>query len=85
VVHLWVHDSGAGVPAADAERIFERFVKGDRSAGSGLGLSIVAAIAKAHGGYARADPDSGRGTRFEIVVPSQGAKRGGVTTSLPTP
>jgi two-component system, OmpR family, sensor kinase len=85
VVHLWVHDSGAGVPAADAERIFERFVKGDRSAGSGLGLSIVAAIAKAHGGYARADRDSGRGTRFEIVVPSHGAQRGRVATSLPTP
>jgi two-component system, OmpR family, sensor kinase len=76
VVHLWVLDSGAGVPTADAERIFERFVKGVRSAGSGLGLSIVAAIARGHGGYARADPNSGRGTRFEIVVPRHGAEGG---------
>lgn len=68
-VLLWVHDDGPGVRAEDAERIFRRFVKGSNSGrGSGLGLSIVAAIAEAHGGAARLAP-SGRGARFEIVLP----------------
>jgi two-component system, OmpR family, sensor kinase len=66
---LWVHDAGPGVPAEDAERIFGRFVKGSEHAGgSGLGLSIVAAIAEAHGGRARVVP-GGPGARVEIVVP----------------
>jgi two-component system, OmpR family, sensor kinase len=87
LVRLWVHDSGAGVPPVDAERIFERFVKGsDRPGGSGLGLSIVAAIAKAHGGYARLGPDTAQGARFEIVVPRRGVEPAGSekSTSPPT-
>jgi two-component system, OmpR family, sensor kinase len=73
VVTFWVHDNGPGVSPADAERIFERFVKGSHgAAGSGLGLSIVAAIARAHGGHARVGPDHGRGARFEIIVPAGG-------------
>jgi two-component system, OmpR family, sensor kinase len=83
MVRLWVHDSGAGVPAAEGKRIFERFMKGDQSAGSGLGLSIVAAIAKAHGGHARVDHDSGRGARFEIVVPRHGPERVDRKETLP--
>jgi signal transduction histidine kinase len=74
LVRLWVHDSGAGVPPGDGQRIFDRFVKGTESGGSGLGLSIVAAIALAHGGYARLVPGSDRGARFEIVVPSHSAE-----------
>jgi two-component system, OmpR family, sensor kinase len=69
VARLWMHDSGPGIAPADAERIFERFVKGSEHAGgSGLGLSIVAAIAEAHGGRARVVP-GGPGARVEIVVP----------------
>lgn len=74
LVKLWVHDSGGGVPPAEAQRIFERFVKGsERPDGSGLGLAIVAAIAKAHGGHAHVSPDSGVGARFELVFPTDGA------------
>jgi signal transduction histidine kinase len=66
---LWVHDGGAGVPPEDAERIFERFVKGPhRREGSGLGLSIVSAIANGHGGRARVAPGTA-GARFEILIP----------------
>ncbi len=68
---LWVHDSGPGVPPRDAERIFQRFVKGsDSPSGRGLGLSIVTAIAEAHGGTARVAPSSS-GARFEIAVPAR--------------
>lgn len=69
-VRLWVHDDGPGVPPEDALRIFERFAKtSNLSGGSGLGLSIVAAIAEAHGGYAHLVPGVPKGARFEIVVP----------------
>jgi two-component system, OmpR family, sensor kinase len=69
---LWVHDTGPGVAPEDAERVFQRYVRGsDRPAGSGLGLglSIVAAIAAAHGGLARLVQEARPGARFEIVLP----------------
>jgi two-component system, OmpR family, sensor kinase len=69
---LWVHDRGPGVPREDVERIFERFVKGPhRPEGSGLGLSIVSAIAQAHGGRARVATRP-VGARFEILIPLVG-------------
>lgn len=71
-VRLWVHDDGPGVAAEDAGRIFERFVRssGGRT-GSGLGLSIVAAIAEAHGGYAWLNPRAERGALFEIFISTE--------------
>jgi two-component system, OmpR family, sensor kinase len=57
VVELHVVDSGPGFPAAFLERAFDRFTRADESrtrGGSGLGLSIVALIAQAHGGVAGA-------------------------------
>jgi signal transduction histidine kinase len=50
-----VKDEGEGVPAEFAERAFERFTRADEAragGGAGLGLAIVAAIARAHGGRA---------------------------------
>ncbi len=50
--HLEVRDSGPGIPEADRARVLERFVRLDGSRttpGSGLGLSLVAAVAKLHG------------------------------------
>ncbi|WP_435771727.1 sensor histidine kinase [Nocardioides sp. SYSU DS0651] len=82
----WVHDSGPGVAPEDRSRIFQRFGRavvppGDE--GFGLGLSIVAAIAHAHGGRAYVDPDvpAGSGARFVVAVPvvrpADGALRDG--------
>jgi signal transduction histidine kinase len=69
-VRFWVHDDGPGVPPEQAPHVFDRFVKGaHRPEGSGLGLSIVAAIAEAHGGQARLAVHKERGARFEIVLP----------------
>lgn len=72
-VRLWVRDQGSGVPPDEQATIFERFVRGRdgrrRAEGSGLGLSIVAAIADAHGGRATlASPASG-GATFTIDFP----------------
>ncbi|MCA1943622.1 MAG: HAMP domain-containing histidine kinase [Yonghaparkia sp.] len=71
-VELWVADEGPGIPAGAEKRIFERFGRADTGrgiAGSGLGLPIVAAIARAHGGYVSLDSSSS-GSRFGIVVPT---------------
>ncbi len=70
-----VGDDGPGVPAELRDQIFERFVRGEGSAdtapsgGSGLGLSIVRAVAQSHGGRAEvADSDLG-GALFRIRLP----------------
>lgn len=73
---LKVEDEGPGIPDEDAERVFERFYRADpspsrESGGSGLGLSIVAAVAEAHGGSARYEHGPG-GARFEVRVPLDG-------------
>ena len=69
-----VADSGCGIPAADLDRIFDRFarVKPFRSAessGFGLGLPVVQAIAEAHGGSVRVRSTVGGGSVFELLVP----------------
>src|SRR3954451_6673247 len=71
---LWVQDDGPGMPPALVESAFERFTRGDssrtrESGGAGLGLSLVDAIASAHGGSVSVESDPGR-TRFEVRLPS---------------
>ena len=83
---LWVQDEGPGIPPDDVSTIFERHVRGARripGSGLGLGLSIVDAIATAHGGSARVAP-SPRGARLEIVVPVSGAGAQSVPTAART-
>lgn len=70
-VMLSVEDAGPGLPEGFADEAFQPFRRGqnhNRSRGSGLGLAVVAGIAKAHGGVARYAGVAGRG-RFEIVFP----------------
>ena len=71
---LEVIDHGPGIPAAARERVFERFQRADpeRSrdqGGSGLGLSIVAAVVTAHGGGVAVADTPGGGTTFRIRLP----------------
>jgi two-component system OmpR family sensor kinase len=73
-VRLVVRDEGPGLDPALAERVFERFFRADptrtrATGGSGLGLSIVAAIAEAHGGRAGVDANPGQGAGFVIELP----------------
>jgi signal transduction histidine kinase len=67
-VVLTVRDQGPGPDPADVERLFERFWRGPGASarpGSGLGLSIVAAIAERHGGAVRVE-----GSAFTIDLPA---------------
>jgi signal transduction histidine kinase len=71
---LVVEDNGPGIPPEISRRVFERFVRGggDGGRGSGLGLSIVRAVAEVHGGSVSLEqPGSGIGTRFVIRLPAQ--------------
>jgi signal transduction histidine kinase len=67
-----VEDQGDGVPLEASERIFEPFYRRAQmpsTTGSGLGLSIVRQIARAHGGDATHAPREGGGSRFIVTLP----------------
>ncbi len=76
-VRLTVEDDGPGIPEDLKDRVFERFVRGvgDRGGSSGLGLSIVHAVAQSHGGTvtivspAMNGASRPHGTRFEVTLP----------------
>jgi signal transduction histidine kinase len=67
-LRIVVHDSGAGVPEELQPRLFERFARGDDARGSGLGLTIARAYARAHGGDLVFVPGT-EGARFELLLP----------------
>ncbi|MDQ3855365.1 MAG: HAMP domain-containing histidine kinase [Chloroflexota bacterium] len=68
-----VRDSGIGIAADDLERVFERFYQAERSprgtSGSGLGLSIVSWVVRAHGGRITAESKLGEGSTFAVWLP----------------
>ena len=73
-----VVDRGIGIPAADLDRVFERFYRVDRArtretGGSGLGLSIVRHVVQAHGGTVRLASTEGEGTTVTVRLPAGGA------------
>jgi signal transduction histidine kinase len=60
------------VPAAECERIFERFYRGDSSraaAGAGIGLALVRSIVALHGGRITLESSEGQGACFRVVIP----------------
>jgi two-component system OmpR family sensor kinase len=73
-VVLSVEDDGPGIPPELRDKVFERFFRGagDRSGSSGLGLSIVRAVARSHGGTVTlVEPLDGRGARFVVRFPAR--------------
>jgi two-component system, OmpR family, sensor histidine kinase SenX3 len=74
MVDLTVTDQGIGIPAAEIDRIFERFYRVDparhrSTGGTGLGLSIVKHVAASHGGEVRVWSVEGQGSTFTLSLP----------------
>ena len=72
-ITLTVTDDGRGFPPGAADRVFERFVRGDASrhgGGSGLGLTIVRELARSHGGDAIAENVAPNGARVSVTLPA---------------
>jgi signal transduction histidine kinase len=73
-VGLSVSDHGPGIPAAEREKIFERFYRlgselRRETQGVGIGLSVVKHIVEAHGGRVLVESEIGKGSRFTIALP----------------
>jgi signal transduction histidine kinase len=77
-IEIGVADRGPGVPTRDRERVISRFVRLENSRsrpGSGLGLSLAAAVARLHHGSLRLE-DNAPGLRVIVSLPSAGSSRG---------
>ena len=82
-VEVSVTDTGIGIPAANLERIFERFYRVDRArtrttGGTGLGLSIVKRVVSNHGGEVNVTSREGEGSTFTVRLPVSGAPNHGM-------
>ena len=87
-VRVGVHDRGPGLSDEEQERVFERFYRADPSrtraaGGSGLGLSIVAALVAAHGGRVTVESEPGRGSAFFVDLPLLGSQAGASVATGP--
>jgi len=92
-VEVIVVDEGVGIPAADLDRVFERFYRVDKArarqtGGTGLGLAIVRHVANNHGGVVSVQSQEGEGSTFtfrlpaRLVVPSPEVNEPGNPTEL---
>jgi len=73
-VAIAVSDEGVGIPAAERDSVFEKFVRGTSSdgrgtKGTGIGLAMVRHIVEAHGGEVRVESEVGQGSTFTILLP----------------
>ena len=80
-VKLEVEDHGIGIPAGEQDKIFEKFYRcGDplvhNIKGSGLGLSLVRHIVRAHGGEVHVESAPNKGSKFTIALPVDTARNG---------
>ena len=82
-----IEDTGAGIPRSELARIFDRFATGSSATGhrgTGLGLALVRAIARGHGGEVRVRSAPAAGSRFEFMLPVTAPPVGG-PAQLPAP
>jgi signal transduction histidine kinase len=73
-VQISIEDEGAGIPAGEQEKLFDKFVRGSEARrlgirGVGIGLALVKSVAEAHGGVVRLASQPGRGSTFTLVIP----------------
>lgn len=72
-LHLWIRDTGIGIPGKMQEQVFEPFVKFDlpnqRQTGAGLGLTIVRRLVALHGGSITLESQANQGSTFHVYLP----------------
>src|SRR5215211_1390756 len=71
-VHLWVKDNGPGIPAAEQERIFDKFTRlrgSNRASGLGIGLAFCRLAVLGHGGKIWVESEPGKGSVFHFTFP----------------
>ncbi|WP_437653063.1 sensor histidine kinase [Sorangium sp. So ce1182] len=88
-VAIGVEDRGPGIARRDQRRIFEPFERADDRlsravSGSGIGLSLVRHVARAHGGSARVESEPGRGAAFTLWIPGPPGAPGPTEPTKPT-
>jgi signal transduction histidine kinase len=71
-VRMIIADTGRGIPAELLRHVFDRFRSGDSgpTRGTGLGLALVSAVARAHGGDVLVQSTPGQGSEFELLLPA---------------
>jgi len=74
-----VRDDGVGFDGVEAERLFDRFARGQHGRGRryGIGLALVREVVEAHGGTVTADGAPGAGATFTVTLPANGDRPGG--------
>jgi PAS domain S-box-containing protein len=71
-VHIWVQDNGPGIPAAEKERIFDKFTRlrgTSKSSGLGIGLAFCRLAVQGHGGRIWVESEPGKGSVFHFTFP----------------
>ncbi|HEY9525859.1 MAG TPA: GAF domain-containing protein [Anaerolineales bacterium] len=71
-VHIWIRDNGPGIPAAEQERIFDKFTRlrgTNKSSGLGIGLAFVRLAVLGHGGKIWVESEPGKGSVFHFTFP----------------
>ncbi len=71
-VHIWVKDNGPGIPAAEQERIFDKFTRlrgTSKSSGLGIGLAFCRLAVLGHGGKIWVESEPGKGSAFHFTFP----------------
>jgi signal transduction histidine kinase len=82
-----VADTGSGIPADEVPLIFDRFSTGQdgQHRGTGLGLPLVRAVARAHGGNVTVSSTAGAGSEFELTLPTSAGARPAITAGTAWP
>ncbi len=85
-VRMIVADTGQGIPAELLGHVFDRFRSGDSgpSRGTGLGLALVRAVARAHGGDVLVNSSPGQGSEFQLLLPAPSGPLALPSASAPT-
>jgi PAS domain S-box-containing protein len=72
MIHMWVKDNGPGIPAADQDHIFDKFIRlhgNNRPGGLGIGLAFCRLAVVGHGGQIWVESEPGKGAVFQFTFP----------------